>query len=288
MFNSRVLETAIGLVSCYAAVSLLTSSVYEGIASTLRLRAKSLLSGVRALLNEKGKADAPGLTLALYNNALIHPCGNGQADTIKGLGPLPSYVDAARFAEALVEGLGVAADDFAKLGEAIDKIADPQLKQLLRGFYDRSGQSVAAFKQSVSSWFDAGMERVAGHYKRQSQLYCFVIALVIAGMFNIDTFHLMDTLWRTGDAAGTFTIQTQSVEAAQQLLNTARDQTLPMGWREMPGAQGTQVLLIQFLGWFVTATAATMGAPFWFDLLQRFVQIRGAGGKPAEKSKEAK
>jgi hypothetical protein len=31
----------------------------------------------------------------------------------------------------------------------------------------------------------------------------------------------------------------------------------------------------------VTASTAVFGAPFWFDLLQRLVQIRGTGIKPA-------
>ena len=34
------------------------------------------------------------------------------------------------------------------------------------------------------------------------------------------------------------------------------------------------------LGWLLTAMALTMGAPFWFDLLSRFVSLRAAGTKP--------
>jgi hypothetical protein len=30
----------------------------------------------------------------------------------------------------------------------------------------------------------------------------------------------------------------------------------------------------------LTACALTLGAAFWFDLLQKFVNIRGAGHKP--------
>ena len=39
MFNSPVLEVAIGLVFCYASVALMVSSVTEAISSALRLRA---------------------------------------------------------------------------------------------------------------------------------------------------------------------------------------------------------------------------------------------------------
>jgi hypothetical protein len=34
------------------------------------------------------------------------------------------------------------------------------------------------------------------------------------------------------------------------------------------------------IGWLITATAALFGAPFWFDLLQQFIRLRGTGPKP--------
>jgi hypothetical protein len=38
--------------------------------------------------------------------------------------------------------------------------------------------------------------------------------------------------------------------------------------------------VFKVIGWLITALALTLGAPFWFDLLNRFVDLRGAGGKP--------
>jgi hypothetical protein len=39
----------------------------------------------------------------------------------------------------------------------------------------------------------------------------------------------------------------------------------------------------KLLGYFLTAIAISFGAPFWFDLLSKFVSIRGAGSKPIAK-----
>ena len=39
------------------------------------------------------------------------------------------------------------------------------------------------------------------------------------------------------------------------------------------------------LGWLLTASAISLGAPFWFDLLNKFLVIR-ATVKPREKSQE--
>ena len=36
----------------------------------------------------------------------------------------------------------------------------------------------------------------------------------------------------------------------------------------------------KLIGWFLSAFAITLGAPFWFDLLMRLVNFRGAGPKP--------
>lgn len=36
------------------------------------------------------------------------------------------------------------------------------------------------------------------------------------------------------------------------------------------------------VGWFVTALAATLGAPFWFDLLGKLIKLRGSGARPSD------
>jgi hypothetical protein len=37
---------------------------------------------------------------------------------------------------------------------------------------------------------------------------------------------------------------------------------------------------LQVAGWLMTALTALFGAPFWFDLMQRVVRMRGTGDKP--------
>jgi hypothetical protein len=40
------------------------------------------------------------------------------------------------------------------------------------------------------------------------------------------------------------------------------------------------------VGWLLTIIAVSLGAPFWFDLLKRLVNVRGAGTKPTETAKK--
>ena len=44
-------------------------------------------------------------------------------------------------------------------------------------------------------------------------------------------------------------------------------------------------ILVKLFGIFLTAVAARQGAPFWFDVLKKAVNLRGTGANPAEKGK---
>lgn len=52
--------------------------------------------------------------------------------------------------------------------------------------------------------------------------------------------------------------------------------------------QSPWVFITKIGGLLVTAAAASLGAPFWFDLLNRFISIRSTGKAPEEKPKDPK
>jgi hypothetical protein len=49
--------------------------------------------------------------------------------------------------------------------------------------------------------------------------------------------------------------------------------TLATGWK---GGFGPNFSRLSILGWLLTALAISMGAPFWFDLLNKFMQLKSA------------
>lgn len=71
-----------------------------------------------------------------------------------------------------------------------------------------------------------------------------------------------------------------SLKDANAILKAAG---LPLGWPD----QSSSTWLMKFAGLFISFCAVSLGAPFWFDVLQRFMRVRGAGLSPAE-SKEKK
>ena len=50
-----------------------------------------------------------------------------------------------------------------------------------------------------------------------------------------------------------------------------------------PQSNNQSNMLVKLSGILITALAARQGAPFWFDILKRIVNLRGTGANPAEK-----
>jgi len=260
LLNSPVLEVSIGLLVCYGSVALMSSSIYEAIASLLKLRGRSLLDGVKSLLNDPTFSN---LALKVYNHALVNPREGGVANAGAPPATKPSYIEPRAFAIAVLDSIGGISAPFAQLKDRITDLPDGQIRNLLLGMYTRADGQIEKLHSSLAEWFDAGMNRVSGAYKRQAQLMTCIIAFVVAGALNIDTFHLFSTLWRHPELAANADIE-----------------SLPVGWTT--AASLASLSPVSICGWFVTALSALFGAPFWFDLLQRLVNIRGAGGKPKQ------
>src|SRR5260370_15194690 len=274
MLNSTVLEVAIGLVFCYCSVSLIVSSINEAIASLFRLRAGTLLDGIKSLLNDPGFA---GLARDIYNHALVNPQGAGSAKSEKDLTNRPSYIPSKQFADALIDILQKEQQTSAEPEIAFAYVQDPQLRQLFGGMHARAAGDLDKFEAELATWFDNGMERVGGGYKRRSQLICFLIALVIGALFNIDSIHLFRTLWEHPALSAEM-----AAPATQDISNVVTGlKALPIGWENFPPHfELSHDTLIRFFGWMITASSALFGAPFWFDLLQKLIQVRGTGKKP--------
>jgi hypothetical protein len=273
MFGSTVLEVAIGLTFCYGTVAMIVTMLQEALASAFRLRANTLLAGIKNMLNDPGFNT---LAQAVYGHPLVNPYGDGAAPDQRDLTSKPSYIEPAHFAIALIDSIQKVPGDFAALAGAIDAVPDPQVRRALQALYQRA-HDVHEFQQGVAGWFDNAMARLSGTYKRRQLLISLLISLLLAIMLNIDSIHLFRTLWQHPALAAKINGAVGTVDQAvlQQLW------AMPIGWTDFPPRMNTDFLL-QVAGWMITAATTLFGAPFWFDLLQRAVQMRGTGDKPEE------
>jgi hypothetical protein len=288
MFNSTTFDVVFGLISVFLAISLLTSALTEAVSTIISLRARTLLSGVKQLLND---AKFDGLALELYNHALINPLANGTTKAGGAPAAMPSYIQPHLFALALIDTMQRAAGQTATVEDSIEKITDPQIKTVLQTLYRRAEGRIDLFRDQVASWFDNAMDRLTGVYKRWTKLISFLLALLIAALFNADPIHLANTLWQRPAVAAQLakldvpsTIDRDHPESeALPLLRQIEGAGPLLGWNGF--AYDTRAhgagLALMLLGWLIAAGAALFGAPFWFDILQRFVQLRGTGRPPS-------
>jgi hypothetical protein len=273
MLGSTVLEVAIGLTFCFGTVALIVTTLQEALASVFRLRANTLLAGVKSMLNDPHFA---GLARAVYAHPLVNPHTDGSAMDERSLRTKPSYIEPAHFAIALVDSLWKTPGDFMQLRSAIEEIPDPQLRTAMLGMISRA-RDLQQFQDMLAGWFDNAMARMSGAYKRSQLLISLLLSLLLAIMFNIDSIHLFRILWQQpGLAAHLKDVPTALDPAVIDSL-----MALPIGWTRFPPVLDADFAL-QVVGWLITATTTLFGAPFWFDLMQRVVRMRATGAKPEE------
>jgi hypothetical protein len=322
MFGSTILDVAAGIIFGFLAISLFTSAAVEAINSVLNTRVKNLRTGIMALVNDP---NFTGLAKELYAQALISPLGPGAADPLKNA---PAYIDKTQFAEALLDITGLSAVTTAAAAQApaVQAAADlkarmdalsaeagnisPQIQQLLQGMVTRCGGDIDRLKDDLANWFDNGMDRLSGKFKRRTQWMTFVIALITAFVVNLDTIRVATLLWEQPALAEKLkfawidepgpTDTKGAIENGEHLvaaINRLAQEGFPVGWP--PGhffdiqdengkwqafwVASPSISYRPLIGWFITAVAALFGAPFWFDMLQSIVRLKGAGPSPDEK-----
>jgi hypothetical protein len=282
MFNSVIIDVAIGLILSFLAVSLAASAITEAISSALQWRQATLLDGAKALLNDQ---NFDGLALQLYNHALVNPLASGAAKTVQDLTSKPSYIDSRGFALALYNTLSANAPPEASPDDIIAKISDPQLKAAMAELWAASSKNIDTFKHDIGEWFDSSMDRLSGWYKRRTQLVSFVVAFAIAVLFNVNALYLSAQIWTHPAAmAGLAAIHLEddrnhAAEDTAKILGSLEPQYL-VGWVKGPTPDTVQAWFITVTSWVLVAASALFGASFWFDILQRIIQLKGTGVEP--------
>jgi hypothetical protein len=197
---------------------------------------------------------------------------------------------------------------------------DPSIKKVVAPLAVAAGNDIDKFRQLVESWFDSAMQRVSGWYKKRIQLITLLVAAAVCLLINADTLSIADTLWsnptvRTQLAGAAKSVgplkvgQTAkppgaNVTNAASTIPTVDPSTLKqseslaaslIGWHgpilpTMKGYDSNDVhrfpnggeWVWKLVGILISAIAVSLGAPFWFDTLNRIMNIRGAGGSPVE------
>lgn len=288
MFGSPIIEVVIGLFFIYLILSLVCSALNEILAGWLRLRSKNLEQGIRNMLNDPGASD---IAEKLYQHALVTALGKDRG------AKKPSYMPPRVFATALLDVLKMTSAESVtrtaeKMRAAIDDIDSPSLQQALRSLLDDAEGDIKKFRASVEKWFDDAMDRAAGWYKRKIQLVLLALAAVVTLALNADTLEIGGSLLRDEAARAALLASAERFAASapddtaaapiaqlQHISQEIQQSRIPLGWRGAPDGVGGWLAKIG--GLVLTALAVSLGAPFWFDLLNKVSSLRASGKKPA-------
>ncbi|MGC2526616.1 MAG: hypothetical protein WA639_02630 [Candidatus Acidiferrum sp.] len=291
MFGSQILEVVIGLVLIYLALSIGCSGIKEVIAGIFSLRAKTLEKAVRNML-KNGPND---YTAKLF----AHPLITGTAPE----GEKPSYISSRMFAAALFDVVapadGAQPRTMQSLRAGVANVPDTKLRATLLNFIDSAGGDMDVARLKVEHWFDDTMARVSGWYKRTAQKIIFVTGLVLCIAVNADTILIVRELWsdqalRSATVAEAQERVQSAIPADSDAQKAALVESLqeirsfdapPIGWsrvkgeaRAWPNDLGDGAL--KALGILLSSFAIVMGAPFWFDMLNKLINLRSSGNPP--------
>lgn len=304
MLFSSAVDTAIGLMMVYLTLSLICTSINEAIAGLLRLRARNLFNEVSRALGDTKVRNA------FWESSLIRSLSRGQGLLNFKTPPTPvpvvtkmqapSYLDRRDFALALIDTLRHIdrsklgenrSIDFAGLEQKIDR--NSPLPRLLTTLGIDATSTIEETKKALGDWFDQVMERASGVYKRWMSLLSFAVALALTVAMNADTLQIARTFWHDDGLRAAVVESAMRLPESSSVVSPALPDLaqvkgllpLPLGWSmSTSSGEDLNALLPKGLGLLLTAFAVSLGAPFWFDLLSRFVAIRNSGPPESKKS----
>ncbi len=236
----------------------------------------------------------------VYQHPIVNGLFYGNYNDAKGRllnRTLPGYIPPRAFAMAVIDRVssnappGLSAIESFRRG--IEALENQQLKGALRAAAKLSGDDMVAVQRSIEAWYDAAMNRVSGWYKRHTQVVLLMIGIGLAAALNVDSIDLARSL-ATDQAKRNAYVAAASNVNAWQGANTALPPEDRIGkyvaeidkLRTPIGATDKRTPHDGYLflaGWIITAIAVSFGAPFWFDLLSKFMIVR-ATVKPADRS----
>jgi hypothetical protein len=297
LFGSAILDTAIGLAFVFLLLSLIATAVREVLEVWLKSRAAHLEHGIRRLLdNGKGAS----LADSLYRHPLIR--GLYDASDPKDR---PSYIPTRNFALALLDMVARGTDvsdaqqatgtappiSLEGIRLSVHTIDNEPVQRAILAALDTAEGSLVRAQRNLEDWYDSAMDRVSGGYKRQTQKVLLGVGLALAVLTNVDAIGVTKRLYLDKPVRDAVVQQATAYTAAHPdsaktiaVLQARLDSLpLPIGWpRPSPEGFGYVSMIV---GWLITGLAVSLGAPFWFDLLNKFMVIR-ATVKPKEKSPE--
>jgi len=254
------------------------------------------------------------VTLAeFYEHPIIGGMYYGPYDKAVGtaaMRKLPAYIPRESFSTAVIDlvsrqntNSNVSAMQALRNGVKALPNGAP-VRTALESIMRLTGDDVTLVQKRLEAWYDGAMERVTGWYKRHSQVMLLAIGLGLAWSANVDSWRLVKDLLKNEPKRQALVSAASNYVAANPKPDskvTGQDIndlfTVLDGYpspliaerdtsSSRPAVNDALTMGGEVLGLLITAFAISLGAPFWFDLLNKFTVVRG-GIKPKEQAQQA-
>ncbi len=177
------------------------------------------------------------------------------------------------------------------------------------------------FRDRLETWYNTNADRLTGTFKRTKALpLTIIVSVIMVISLNTDSIEIskylynnqaaskdlattamntfqnyndqMDTVLKTattnnaGSATTINQLKTQTIRL-QKNIDSLQVLNLPLGWKAAnlkDFKSFTDYSVKHIAGWLATILAIMLGAPFWFDILNKISNLRGSGPKPASDS----
>lgn len=209
-------------------------------------------------------------------------------------------------------------DALDKFKKGVEKLNQSDVRQYLQSFLI-DADDIIKLKANIGQWYDDYMDRISGWFKWDMKKLSLYVAISITLVFNINSLEIIDTISKDDAIRQRMTLGANmavnnlaeatndtaiknDIKNIQIQIDTLSafflEYNLPFGWPsvdEIGLDKDKDIKLLSYfsyianipriIGWLITILAITLGAPFWFNVLNNLVNMRNAGIKP-ERTKE--
>jgi hypothetical protein len=295
MSGLDMLDAFIGLVGIYLTLSLLVTAIGEGISQAAGMRGRNLRQVFTGLV---GKTHTRELYLHPRIRQLMqYDAPNSALRKIwlrLGFG-LPSYIPADIAIEVLLEQqLGAPLLQLRQspleIQQRLERLPPSSTRSSLLYFWHQASADPQQFQILVQDWFNDRCDRAVGWFKRKLGILQLIIGMGVAIGMNVDSIALYQKLFSDPVARQQAVLLAENLAANPQLaaelcredksscmdtmtLKQQLTQTAPLLGRNADAAVLPSDPLT-WIGYLLTAFALSLGAPFWFDILQKLMAVK--------------
>jgi hypothetical protein len=291
---------AIGLILTWLIISMATSQFQEAIIELINMRSTFLEKRLQEMFKD------PAMVEQFYKHPLIEAL---YTKTILNKIRKPNTVPNPIFAKAAVDvflnagktqndipadsmSLGVMRQSMLDSLKYIDNknhVFARTIKYLVPRLDEETTSvetKLAEYRANVESWFDTNMGQATKLYRKYASLIALLLGFALAISFNVDSIAIVNQLWRDPTLRQAIVAQAQNINPEESfsvtgLQDKLNELSLPVGWNDKTTPQDAKGWSLKVLGILLTGSAASLGAPFWFDILNKLLGI-----KPGQESKK--